>query len=145
MNVDSKLYKILALVGALPFVASAFMAIARIDYPVTAGLVASSYGLAITSFLCGVHWATYLYRANDVRLNLFLSSNIIVVAVWLAYLFASLAVALGVQVLAFVALLAIDYRLFKTGLISHHYFMTRFEATALAVLSLAVVIGFVAL
>ena len=98
MNVDSKIYKILALLGALPFIASAFMAMSHIDQPVSAGLVASSYGLAISSFLCGVHWATYLYRGADIRLNLFLSSNVLVVAVWLAYLFGSLATALGVQI-----------------------------------------------
>ena len=145
MNIDSRLYKILALAGAVPFVAGAFMAMGRIDYPVPAGLVASSYGLAISSFLCGVHWATYLYRGNDIRLNLFIGSNVIVVAVWLAYLFSSLALALSVQAVALLGLLAIDYRLFTAGLITHHYFITRVEATALAVLSLLVVIYFVAL
>ena len=144
MNVESRLYKVLALAGALPFLAAAFMAIARIDVPVSAGLIASSYGLTIASFLCGVHWATYLYRQNEIALNLFLSSNVIVVGVWLAYLFGSLAAALGAQVLAFLALLLIDYRLFNRNLINHHYFVTRFEATALAVLSLLVVIFFVA-
>lgn len=144
MNVESRLYKVLALAGALPFLASAFMAIGRIDVPVSAGLVASSYGLAIASFLCGIHWATYLYRQSEIPINLFLSSNVVVVAIWLAYLFGSLAVALGTQVVAFLVLLFVDYRLFDDELINHHYFITRFEATALAVLSLLVVIFFVA-
>lgn len=143
MNVETRLYRILALAGALPFLASAFMAIARIDVPVSAGLLASSYGLAIVCFLCGVHWATCLYRQSEIPINLFLNSSCVVVAVWLAYLFGSLALALGMQVVALLVLLFIDYRLFTRELINHHYFVTRFEATALAVLSLLVVIFFV--
>jgi hypothetical protein len=143
VNVESRLYKVLALAGALPFLASAFMAIAGIDVPVSAGLVASSYGLPIACLLCGVHWATYLYRQAEMPINLFLSSNVVVVAVWLSYLFGSLALALGMQVVAFLVLLLIDYRLFNVDLINHHYFVTRFEATALATLSLLVVIFFV--
>lgn len=143
MNVESRLYKALALSGALPFLASAFMAVAGINVPVSAALVASSYGLTIVSFLCGIHWATCLYRQTEIPINLFLSSSVAVVAVWLAYLFGSLALALGSQVIALLVLLFIDYRLFDGGLINHHYFVTRFEATALAVLSLLVVIFFV--
>jgi hypothetical protein len=144
MENKSRLYKLLALTGALPFVASAFMAMAHMDWPAPAALIASSYGLAITSFLCGVHWATYLYRPSDAPVNLFVSSNVIVVAVWLAYLFASLGIALSALIVAFIALLFIDFRLMNANVISHHYFITRVEATALAVLSLIVVIAFVA-
>jgi hypothetical protein len=144
MNVRSRLYKALALTGAVPFAASAFMALAGIDVPVPAALVASSYGLTIISFLCGVHWGTYLYRDSEAPLNLFLTSNVIVVAAWLTWLLASLGVALGTQVLAFAILLLIDYRMFSLGLVTQDYFVTRFEATTVAVLSHAVVIFVVA-
>ncbi len=140
--VKPRLSRILALAGALPFVAGAFMAMAGIDVPVPAALLTSSYGLAIVSFLCGAHWGTYLYRADAAPLNLLVSSNAIVVGTWLAWLLAPLGVVLGVQVAAFLTLLLIDHRLLAAGLVTQHYFVTRVEATALAVLSIATV-GFV--
>ncbi|MDX1499457.1 MAG: DUF3429 domain-containing protein [Woeseiaceae bacterium] len=134
-----RLSRILALAGALPFVAGAFMAMAGLDTPVPAALLTSSYGLAIVSFLCGVHWGTFLYRADAAPVNLFVSSNAVVVGTWLAWLLAPLGVVLGAQVFAFLALLFIDQRLLAAGLLTQHYFVTRVEATALAVLSIATV------
>ena len=144
MSVNPRLYRILALAGGLPFLAGAFMAMAGIDTPVPAALLTSSYGLAIVSFLCGVHWGTFLYRAEQAPLNLFVTSNVIVVLAWLAWLLAPLEVVLGTEVFAFLALLLIDYLLLAAGLVSRHYFVTRVEATALAVLSLATVWFFIA-
>ena len=98
--------------------------------------LASSYGMAIVCFLTGVHWATQLYEKSELPFNLFIGSNLIFLATWITYLGTSLAWALGTQIVAFSALLAIDFQLRRNGLISSGYLRIRVTATALACLSL---------
>ena len=139
----SRTYQLLAMLGTLPFIASAALALASIDFDglLPAVVVASSYGLAILCFLCGAHWATYLYKRDAAPFNLFVISNVVVVAIWLTYvLTGASSFTLASQVLAFVFLLDIDRRLLRTGLISSHYFRIRLQATTIAVLCLLVVL-----
>ena len=139
---ESRVYQWLAYAGTLPFIASAVMAMLEINFgPIRApAVIASSYGLAILSFLCGAHWATYLYRRDDSPFNLFVISNVIVVVVWLVYvLTGSSSYTLLTQITAFLYLLFLDQQLKGAGLISAHYFSIRLHATVVAVVSLAVV------
>jgi hypothetical protein len=102
--------------------------------------VASSYGLAIICFLAGAHWATYLLRRDDIRTNLFISSNVVFLFVWIAFVVTKIAWVLSAQLVAFIVLLLIDYRLLQTGVLSADYFRVRSIATALAVISLSVIL-----
>ena len=139
----SRTYRLLAMLGTLPFIASAALALARytIDGIAPATLIAGSYGLAILCFLCGAHWATYLYRQEAAPFNLLIISNVVVVVIWLTYLLTGLSVfTLASQVLAFAFLLDIDRRLLHAGLISADYFRVRLQATVIAVVSLLVVL-----
>lgn len=138
----SRTYQALALAGTLPFVASAAIAVADVESVAVFGSaqrIIASYGLAILCFLCGAHWATALYRGAAAPFNLFVSSNAVVVAVWIAYLAATAVIALGLQLAAFLYLLYVDHRLLRVGLISSHYFRVRLQATAVAVLCLLIV------
>lgn len=136
----SNLYRILALAGTLPFIGSVVLDVGRIDLLGEPARIASSYGLAIICFLCGAHWATYLYHRDQSPTNLFITSNVIVVLVWIAYLWLSMSIALIVQIVAFIYLLIIDHRLHRIDLITNHYFVTRAIPTVVAVLSLAILI-----
>ena len=121
---DRRIYSILAMAGVTPFVASAILLLAGIASIEPLGPlagVAASYGLAIVSFLTGIHW--------------------VFVAVWLAYAIGSIGVALAAQVLALLVLLGIDRWLMNNGVITPHYYRTRGVATILATLSLAILIG----
>lgn len=95
--------------------------------------VAVSYGLAIVSFLAGVHWGLYLHHSVGIRLNLLISSNLILLAVWFSFLSGSVRWALLSQLLAFGVLLAIDYRLAGVRVISRHYLVLRVAVTAVAI------------
>ncbi len=139
---DQGVYKTLASAGTLPFIASALIAVTGLEFPISAALLASSYGLAITCFLCGVHWATQLFRRDEAPFNLLITSNVFVVAVWLSFAFAPMAFALIVQIAAFLGLLLIDYRLRELELITPHYYGTRLAASAVALVSLLVVLFF---
>lgn len=98
-----------------------------------------SYGLAIICFLAGAHWATYIFRQDSVPSNLFITSNVVVLAVWIPYLIDTTTWAFALQILAFLYLLYIDFGLLKLRLIDNHYFVVRSVATSVAVLSLAIV------
>lgn len=140
---SSNLYTSLAFAGATPFLACALLPLIGIDFIAPIGRlesVASSYGLAIICFLAGSHWAMYLLRRDEIRINLFISSNVVFLFVWFAFVITELAWVLGAQLVAFIVLLLIDHRLLRTDVISADYFRVRSIATALAVISLSVIL-----
>ena len=141
---DTRLYAALAIAGTIPFVAGALLPL--LGYPSlpvvgsTDQLVAA-YGLAIVCFLTGAHWGTYLGGRSVDSLNLFITSNVILLAAWFAYIGTAIKVALSIQVIALLILLYIDRRLAAGGVISAHYLRIRTVATTIATVSLLVVIA----
>lgn len=140
---SSTLYAALAFAGATPFLACALLPLIGIDTIEPLGALdtlASSYSLAIICFLAGTHWAIYLLKHADIRFNLFISSNIVFLAVWISFVVGDLALALVSQVVAFLYLLFVDYRLLGISVISNAYLKVRSLATALAVVSLLIIL-----
>lgn len=136
---DKPIYSALILAGAIPFLACALLPAAGIDSLGRLGPLhelAADYGLAILCFITGIHWATQLYSPKALPINLFVGSNVVFLAVFLAYAASSLKWALATQLLAFPLLLAVDYQLLQKGLINSHYLGMRFIATGLACFSL---------
>jgi hypothetical protein len=136
---DKPVYSALILAGALPFLASALLPAVGIESLGRLGPLhelAAVYGLAILSFLTGIHWATQLYQRSPLPINLFVGSNVVFLAVLLAYVVSSLKWALATQLLAFPLLLVLDYQLLHKGLITQHYLGMRFIATAVACFSI---------
>ncbi len=139
---DRKIYSTLTMAGVTPFVACALLplfGVYSIDLLGPLGEVAAGYGLAIVSFLAGIHWATQLYELQETSFNLLLASNVVFVAVWLVYALGTLDAALVVQALALVTLLGLDRWLLGNGVITQHYFRVRGAATVLAVVSLLLI------
>ena len=85
-------------------------------------------------------WGNYLLARDGAPLNLFLTSNVIFLFVWFAYVGASLAWAIIAQLLAFLVLLAIDYRLKAGSIVSGDYFSVRLVATTIAIVSLLIIL-----
>jgi hypothetical protein len=140
---DKRIYSTLAMAGVTPFVACAALPFAGFDTIESVGSmaeIAASYGLAIVSFLTGIHWATQIYDRQQSSFNLLIVSNVIFVAVWLAFVLGSLDTALLTQSFALLALLGIDRWLLSYGVITPHYYGTRSVATILAVVSLIVIV-----
>jgi len=144
MMQNTKLYTALALAGTIPFIAGALLALAGYESLPLLGRVdqlVASYGLAIVCFLAGAHWGTYLFGRSVDSLNLFVTSNVIFLAAWFAYVVASVKTAMGVQIVAFLVLLYIDRRLAAGDVISASYFRIRTVATSIATISLLIVIA----
>lgn len=141
---DTKIYTALALTGTIPFIASALLPLLGHDslpYLGPLDQLVASYGLAIVCFLAGAHWGTYLSGRATGSLNLFVISNVIFLAVWFAYVGTGVKTAIGIQIVAFLAVLLIDFRLSTRDVISATYFRVRTMATMIAVVSLLVVLA----
>jgi hypothetical protein len=88
MTDTSPLLRILPCAGALPFVGCAVLQLIGIrELPLFGDVktVASTYGLAIISFMAGVHWGQYL-EGKRVDLNLLVASNAVTLAAWFGFL-----------------------------------------------------------
>ena len=140
---DSRTYSLLTMAGVTPFVACALLPLLGVDsleYVGPLDRLAALYGLAIVSFLTGIHWATQIYELQQSSFNLLLASNVVFLFTWFAFVLGNLDVALAAQVLALLVLLGVDRWLHGSGLISKHYLSVRTVATSLAVISLLIII-----
>ena len=133
----------LTFVGAIPFVACAFLLmIDVVTVPMLGSVVdiLSAYGLVIASFMAGAHWGNHLDLADDnkwaIRLPLY--SNIIALGLWLGFLILSASSFIWLLVIGFISLLVIDYSLHRAQIISHAYFKVRQYVTAIVVISLVI-------
>lgn len=135
-------YQSLAFAGALPLVACAllpFIGVESVSLVGALDAVAGSYGLAILSFVAGTHWALQLLRPSETPFNLFVSSNVVFLAVWIGWLVAPLNQALIIQAAAFTFLLHVDRRLAVRGITSRDYLRVRSVATGAAFASLLLI------
>lgn len=133
----------LTFVGAIPFVACAFLLMIDVfTVPMLGSVVdiLSAYGLVIASFMAGAHWGNHLDLADDnkwaIRLPLY--SNIIALGLWLGFLILSAIGFIWLLVIGFISLLVIDYSLHRAQIISYIYFKVRQYVTAIVVVSLVI-------
>ena len=134
----SRLYNYLALAGTLPFIGCALLPLLGVNEIAPFGsldTVASSYGLLIVSFMAGAHWGQFLSGNQSAPVNLFISSNVIALFVWFTYLGADVNIAIACQLLSFLVLLGIDYRLRAANIIAQDYWRTRITVTTIVVLA----------
>lgn len=134
------LAKILTYSGTLPLIASAL----SIYFPVAgfdAVLIATTYVAIIISFLCGIHWAVYLFFAGKCPRNLLITSNVIALLAWSSLLVTHQPIALVLQSLCFLYLLTLDLKLRDAGILPHWFYNLRQNATIIVVLCLAILVG----
>ena len=134
---DRRIYSSLTLFGALSVVG-----LAAVEPLGDLDRLTATYGLAILSFLTGIHWATQLYTPRKTPLNLFLASNVVFLVVLLTYIAGYLQIAIASQLLAFLFLLVVDDRLQYVGLITSDYLRIRVGATTVACVSLLAILTF---
>jgi Protein of unknown function (DUF3429) len=137
-STSGRLLKILPYAGALPFVCGAIALMFGITtFPILGSVEALilSYGLAIISFMAGVHWGQYLSGVSG-RTNLLITSNVTTLLAWLGYNLLSAAQFAVLLMVLFTALLAIDRQLDVQASTDRSYFRTRAGVTILVLLSL---------
>ena len=136
-----KLANLLTYSGTLPLVASVFLLFSPV-----AGfdgiLIAKAYGAIIISFLCGIHWSTYLFFAEKCPRNLLVTSNAVALLAWSSLLFTNQVSALILQSLCFVYLFMLDRKLHEAGLLSEWFYALRRNATVIVVVCLLIIAVF---
>lgn len=141
MNVEQqKLATVLTYAGLLPLVLALVNRFLQ-AVPIDSLFWAASYAAVIASFICGIHWAVFLFFAERSPVNLLLTSNLICLAAWAALLLPLAWSALAVLMLCFISLLRIDRRLRDEQLIPAWFYRLRQRASAGVILCLA---GFLA-
>ena len=142
MNRTPSITRLLASLGAIPFIACAVLPLAgvtELPYLGATATIAAAYGLTIASFMAGVHWGTALNTTAGLPVNLYITSNVVAVAAWLSFLLVSLSLTLVVLSILFAYLLHIDYRLRCAGLIDQAYWNTRLSITGTVIVCLTVI------
>ena len=123
--------------GIIPFVFFA-MAVALhvggFDYR----LALFAYGAIIISFLCGIHWAVFLFFSQNCSRNLLFHSNAISLLGWLSVLVAMSYVTFALQIVCFLYLLMLDRELYRNKVIPSWFFHLRLNATIVVVLLLLI-------
>ena len=143
MKSGKGLYTLLALAGSLPFVIAATLLYFRVIHLDGIGNVIEaliSYALMIAAFMAGIHWAQYLRDGDNISVNLFISSNIMVVILWLLYLLTPSYIVLTALVVDFSILLILDFMICKARVITITYTLVRVLVTSIVILSLIYVL-----
>lgn len=134
-----KLAKILTYCGTLPLVACVFLQFVPVS-GFDSNLIAKAYAAIIISFLCGIHWAVYLFFAEKCPRNLLITSNAVALLAWSSLLITQNEIALLMQILCFLFLFTLDFKLQKAGILPEWFYQLRRNATVIVVMSLIAVI-----
>lgn len=132
---DTQLAQILTYAGTLPLVTCVALSFA----PITGfdnHLFASTYSAIIISFLCGMHWAIFLYFAEKCPQNLLATSNVVALLAWGSLLVIHREFTYIFQALCFVFLFMLDFKLNDAGVLPEWFYPLRRNATIIVVLSL---------
>ncbi len=134
-DLNMKLAQYLTYSGTLPLVACVVLIFA----PVTGidnNLMAKTYSAIILSFLCGIHWAAFLFFAEKCPRHLLITSNVVALLAWCSLLVSYHQIAFIFQALCFLFLLMLDFQLRSTGVLPKWFYHLRRNATIIVVSSL---------
>jgi len=137
-NKNQLLAKILTYSGTLPFIGCVIVMLMHFSY-VDAGFIARAYGAVIISFLCGIHWAIYLFFSEKRLANLFIISNAITLIAWLSLIILPQNISLLLQSFCFLYLLMLDIKLRDAGILPDWFYILRRNATVIVVFSLILI------
>jgi hypothetical protein len=139
------LAKILTYSGTLPLIAT----VVSLYFPTTdhySVKIAVTYSAIIMSFLCGIHWATYLFFAEKCPRHLLLSSNIVALLAWASVLWEAMMLAylptvLLLHCICFFYLLILDLKLRDAGVLPVWFYAVRRNATLIVFVCLLAIMG----
>ena len=142
----STLSKYLTYLGTIPFIGISYLLTSKTgDHKIELfsfdfETIISIYTIAIVSFIAGSHWG---YKSNSTSsIMIPLSSNLIVLAVWISYLFLFFELFLYVSSTLLVLLLVVDKLMFEASVINKNYLKHRVIATSIVLLSFGWILNF---
>lgn len=145
-QLDIHIANLLTYSGTLPLIGSVFLLYYPVMIPAAlpmagldGALIASTYSAVIISFLCGIHWAAYLFFTDRCPRHLLIISNILALLTWVLLLLANQLATTLLQAGCFVFLLALDVTLRNAGIHAEWFFRLRRNATIIVVLCLLLI------
>ncbi|MFN5351985.1 MAG: DUF3429 domain-containing protein [Alphaproteobacteria bacterium] len=134
------LANILTYSGTLPLIVSIYLGY----FPspeFNSSLIAKTYSAIIVSFLCGIHWAIYLFFADKCPNNLLITSNVIALLAWasLAVTFPKITILL--HSFCFIYLLTLDLKLRDADILPIWFYDLRRNATIIVLLCFSILVG----
>lgn len=129
--------RILTYLGIMPFLFLG-MAVALRASGLNYSLALFSYGAVIISFLCGIHWAVFLFFSQKCSRNLLLHSNALTLLGWLSVLLVRPHLTISLQILIFMYLLFLDLELYRNKIFPSWFFQLRLNATLIVVFLLVI-------
>jgi len=129
---DTRLAQILTYGGTLPLVACVVLSFAPIA-GIDSNLFARTYSAIIISFLCGIHWAIFLFFAEKCSHNLLITSNVIALLAWCSLLGLDQQITYIFQAVCFLILLMLDSKLRNAGVLPEWFYHLRRNATVIVV------------
>lgn len=137
------LAQILTYGGTLPLIACAALVTTSYHDP-SIIRIACTYSAIIVSFLCGIHWAIYLFFSEKCPRNFLISSNGIALLAWGSLLsLGHHSLSFLLQAVCFLYLLTLDLKLRDAGVLPEWFYTLRRNATGIVVLCLSVFVGYV--
>ena len=133
----SRLHLLLPTFGVFPFIAClalSFLGVTDLAVLINPLYIANTYGLTIISFMAGTHWGFYLYKAS--RIRFLISSNIITIAAWVAFLLYPPQLTALILAFCFIAVLASDASLAREQHLNLRYMKVRYVMTSIVVICL---------
>ena len=129
-NHSKKLAQLLTYAGILPFLflsVATFFKITDYDFSLALG----AYAALIIAFLCGIHWAIYLFFLEKCGRNLFINSNVVTLIAWSSLLLKLHTIGLIIQTLCLIYLFWLDHQLMRQQLIEPWFFKLRRNASCI--------------
>ena len=127
--------RVLTYTGIMPFIFFGMAVAIHVD-SLDYSLALFAYGAVIISFLCGIHWAVFLFFSQNCSRNLLFHSNAISLLGWLSVLPVMSYLTFALQILCFLYLLILDLELYRNKAIPLWFFQLRLNATIVVVLLL---------
>lgn len=121
--------------GTLPFIAATLCH--YINWPeIDILFFLRCYSGIIIAFLCGIHWAIFLFFSGRCHRNLLITSNFIALMAWASVVLPLVKHGLVLQSLCFLYMLVLDFRMKEAGIIATWFYNLRHNATAIVVFCL---------
>ncbi len=137
------LAQVLTYAGTLPFLCAAAAVRFMPEFGDEIVRVMMAYGAIILSFLAGIHWAAYLFYAQDCPRNLFITSNVVALLAWAGLLVPAQPLVVLLYVLCFLYVLILDYKLWVRQVYPTWFYVLRRNATAIVLIALCLLVGVV--
>jgi hypothetical protein len=143
-QLDINIAKTLTYSGTLPLIGSVILLYFPTLLPLAeldGAFIASTYSAIIISFLCGIHWAAYLYFTDRCPRNLLIISNVVALLAWVSLLTTpQLAITL-LHIFCFVCLFGLDMKLRSADIHAEWFIHLRRNASIIVVICLLLIAG----